>query len=288
MRRKQPLIPLTFLFLVIVAIFGLDIPGMIPGSTPTAPISVHVIDVGQGDSILVLAGDNSLLIDGGNRGDSDLIMAYMHSQGIRKLDAVIATHPHADHIGGLVEIVKEFPLDKIYMPKVVHTSKTYEDLLVNTKNADLKVIAAKPGLTIDLDPGLKAEFLSPAGSSYDSLNNYSAVLKLTYKETSFLFTGDAETKAEEEMLASGADLASTVLKVGHHGSNTSTSPLFLNTVNPEVAVISVGADNSYGHPHGEVIDRLQQAGVSVFRTDLHGTVVITSDGREIAVLTEKQ
>ena len=138
-----------------------------------------------------------------------------------------------------------------------------------------------------MGPDLEAEFLSPAGSSYESLNNYSAVLKLIHQENAFLFTGDAELEAEEEMLASGANLSSAVLKVGHHGSNTSSSPAFLEAVKPEIAVISVGEGNSYGHPHAEVLARLQEAGIRIFRTDLHGTVVITSDGYEVDVVTEK-
>ncbi|NMA55233.1 MAG: MBL fold metallo-hydrolase [Firmicutes bacterium] len=255
--------------------------------TPRAPLTVHVLDVGQADSILVQTAKKSMLIDGGNRADADGIMDYLRSQGVKELDVVVATHPHTDHIGGLVDIVKDFPVAQVYMPRVAHTSKTYEDLLINIKNAGLKITPVKPGLTVELDSGIEAVFLAPARSDYDNLNNYSAVLRLGFQNTSFLFSGDAEAEAEEEMLASGFDLSSTVLKVGHHGSNTSTTSEFLAAVNPEVAVISVGADNSYGHPSEQVLKRLEEADIRVFRTDIHGVITISSDGLKLTVLTDR-
>lgn len=255
--------------------------------SPATSLSVHVIDVGQADAILVLSGDKSMLIDGGNRDDADLVEDYLRSQGVQELNIVIGTHPHEDHIGGLVTIIEKFPVDKMYMPRIAHTSKTYEDLLMNIKSAGLKVTPAQAGTKIDLGEEVTGVFLSPAASSYEGLNNYSAVLKLTYQDTSFLFTGDAEAEVEKELLASGADLSSTVLKVAHHGSDTSTTAEFLEKVKPPIAVISVGENNRYGHPSSKVIKRLEKAGIQVFRTDRHGNVIITSDGKEVSVTTEK-
>lgn len=287
MRLKWPITLIAVLLpaVVVACHLGPTVPGS--GSMPAASLSVHVIDVGQAEAILVLTAEKSMLIDGGARATTDLVQAYLRSQGVERLDIVIGTHPHEDHIGGLVEIIKDFPVDKIYMPRVAHTTKTYEDLMRNIKTADLKVIPVKPELKVDLGADITGEFLSPAGSSYHRLNNYSAVLKLTYQKTSFLFTGDAELEAERELLASGVDLASTVLKVAHHGSNSSTTTQFLRAVKPRIALISVGKGNDYGYPHKEVINRLQQADTLVFRTDVQGTVVLTSDGRKVTVVTEK-
>ncbi len=253
-----------------------------------ASLSVHVMDVGQADAILVLAAGKSMLIDGGNRTDTDLVKEYLRFQGVEQLDVVIGTHPHADHIGGLVEIINDFPVDKIYMPRVAHTSKTFEDLLTNIKNKGLKVTAAKAGTKIDLGEEITAVFLSPSASSYEELNNYSAVLKLTYQNTSFLFTGDAEAEVEKELLASDANLSSTVLKVAHHGSDSSSTADFLKAVQPDIAVISVGQDNTYGHPSTKVINRLQKAKAQILRTDVHGTVVLVSDGQDVVATTDRE
>ena len=253
-----------------------------------ASLSVHVMDVGQADAILVLAAGKSMLIDGGNRTDTDLVKEYLRSQGVEQLDVVIGTHPHADHIGGLVEIINDFPVDKIYMPRVAHTSKTFEDLLTNIKNKGLKVTAAKAGTKIDLGEEITAVFLSPSASSYEELNNYSAVLKLTYQNTSFLFTGDAEAEVEKKLLASDANLSSTVLKVAHHGSDSSSTADFLKAVQPDIAVISVGQDNTYGHPSTKVINRLQKAKAQILRTDVHGTVVLVSDGQDVVATTDRE
>ncbi|GAW92764.1 hydrolase [Calderihabitans maritimus] len=167
------------------------------------------------------------------------------------------------------------------MPKVAHTTKTFEDLLLAIKGKGLKVTQAKAGVKLDVGPGIEAVMLAPNNSSYDDLNNYSAVLKITYGSTSFLFTGDAEAESESEMLRTGYDLKADVLKVGHHGSSSSTTQAFLKAVSPKYAVISVGKDNKYGHPHTETLAKLAEAGIQVFRTDLQGTIVATSDGKTI-------
>ncbi len=244
---------------------------------------VHFIDVGQADSILAqLPGGQNILIDAGNNADADLIVNYLRRQGVNQLDHVIGTHPHEDHIGGLDAVIETFDTGKVYLPRVSHNTKTYEDVLLAIKNKGLKVTEAKTGDELDAVSGVDAVFLAPGKSGYDGLNNYSAVLKLTYGSTSFLFTGDAEAESEEEMLLSswqnpGAD----VLKVGHHGSHSSTTEAFLNAVSPGYAIISVGKDNDYGHPHTETLAKLAAAGVQVFRTGQQGTIVATSNGESI-------
>lgn len=245
-------------------------------------LKVHYIDVGQADSILVqLPSGQNMLIDAGNNADSNLVVNYLKSQGVKRLDYVIGTHPHEDHIGGMDVAIKSFDIGKVYLPKVTSNTKTYEDLLTAIQSKGLKITQAKAGVTLDVGSGATAELLAPNGSSYDDLNNYSAVLKLTFGKTSFLFEGDAEALSESEMLKAGYNLRADVLKVGHHGSSSSTSPAFLKAVAPKYAVISVGKDNDYGHPHPETLAKLSAAVVQVFRTDLQGTIVATSDGKTI-------
>lgn len=174
------------------------------------------------------------------------------------------------------------------MPKVLTTTKTFEDVLNEVKNKNMKVTSAKAGMFINLDPQLKVEILAPNSEKYRNLNNYSVVIKLTYRQTSFLFTGDAEKKSEEEMLSRDYQLDADVLKVGHHGSANATSNAFLRAVRPKYAVISVGKDNDYGHPACETINKLKKAGVKVYRTDEEGTIVFVSDGKKVTVNTEKE
>ncbi|PQQ66505.1 MBL fold metallo-hydrolase [Acetivibrio saccincola] len=246
------------------------------------PLEVHFLDVEQADCILIKTpGQKAVLIDSGKNTHEDTVVSYIKSQGIDTIDAVVGTHPHEDHIGGLDAVINSFNIGKIYMPKVSHTTKTFEDVLNAIDNKGLKVTTAFAGTNIEVDPDLKIEILAPNSHTYDEINNYSAVVKLTYKNTSFLFTGDAESVSEQEMISKGYDLKADVLKVGHHGSATSTTAQFLKKVSPDYVVISVGKDNRYGHPDNLVLNRLKTFGVEIFRTDEYGTVIATSDGETI-------
>lgn len=248
-------------------------------SDSNAIMKVHFIDVGQADSILIQAEETSVLVDAGNNADGDLVVNYLKSQGVAKLAAVVATHPHEDHIGGMDTVLNSFIVEKFYMPNASSTSKTFEDMILAANASGAKKIQAKAGIVLDV-PGITGTFLGPVGSSYDDLNNYSAVLKIIHGNISFLLTGDAEDISEGQMLKNG-NLQATLLKIGHHGSDSSTTPEFLKAVSPKYAVISVGKGNTYGHPTDVVLSRLATAGVEVFRTDQSGTIVATSDGSTI-------
>jgi len=249
-------------------------------------LKAHFLDVGQGDSILIqLPNGQNMLIDAGTSEAGSSVVSYLKKQGINKINYLVATHPHADHIGGMAAIVQTLAVERVYMPRVSHTTKSFENLLETIKAKGLKINKAEAGVTIINQDGIKAGFIAPCGSGYDGLNNYSAVVRIQYGSTALLLTGDAESVSEQEMIASGANLKADVLKVGHHGSKSSTTQAFLSSVSPKYAVISCGADNSYGHPHQEILDRLKKAGVQTYRTDTQGTVIITSDGKTLTIKT---
>ena len=247
----------------------------------TEDLVVHFLDVGQADSTFIqLPNGQTILIDGGNSSDASSISRYLRSLNITTIDYLVVTHPHADHIGGLPAIIDEFEIVSVYMPNVSHNTQTFERLLNSIQNKGLLIDAAKDGVSILSEPELEINIVAPVRDNYRDLNDHSAVIKLTYKNASFIFMGDAETLSEGHITA---DVSADVLKVGHHGSRTSTSAAFLSRVDPTYAVISVGSGNTYGHPTDEVLSRLDNAGVDVFRTDLQGTIVFISDGESITV-----
>ncbi len=251
---------------------------------------VKFVDVGQGDcEIVMFPNGKTMLIDAGTTSAEDTLPEYLRNLGIEKLDYIIGTHPHEDHIGGLDAVIKSFDVGQIYMSKAETTTKTYKDVLTAIKNKGVTINTAKAGKVIIDDDSIKAELLAPNSDKYEELNNYSAVLKLQYGETSFLFTGDAEVLSEEEMMRNfgKAKLNSDVLKMGHHGSSTSSSEEFFNAVSPDTAVISCGIDNDYGHPHREIRSLLEKYNTTVYRTDQNGTITAISDGQNIEFLTEK-
>ena len=246
-------------------------------------LRVHYIDVGQGDAILIQKDHQNMLIDAGDNKYEQLMVDYLKGHGVSKVDFLIATHPHADHIGGMDAVIKNFDIGTIIMPKVAHNSKTFEDVLLAIKEKGLKVNAPKIAEAYELGDA-RWTILAPNSEIYENFNNYSVVVKLEYGNKSFLFTGDAENLPEEEMLARhGNLLSSNVLKVGHHGSNSSTTEEFLEVVHPEIAVIQLAKDNKYGHPHSEVMERLEDYGVDIYRNDIHGNIIINSDRNTINV-----
>lgn len=242
---------------------------------------VHYIDVGQANSIFIeLPNSENILIDAGNEENGSQIANYIKALGYNKITYLVATHPHADHIGGMAYVVKNLNIGSIYMPKATTTTQTYEDLLTAINTKGLTVTTAKAGVSLINSTDFNVVMLAPNKDQYDDLNNYSAVIKVIYKKNSFLFMGDAETLSENEIINV---VAADVLNVGHHGSSSSTGQTFLNKVNPKYAVLSVGAGNDYGHPAQITLDKLTAVGAIIYRTDKDGTVVFTSDGTNITV-----
>lgn len=243
-------------------------------------LTIHFIDVGQADSILIIDNDKSMLIDAGNNADSDLVVNYINNQGISKLDVVIGTHAHEDHIGGMDKVISSFDIGNVYLPKQPSTTKTYEDVLLAISNKGLKINSPTPNTTFTLNSA-KATILAPNSNSYEDINNSSIVVKLTYGNNSFLFMGDAEEVSENEIMNSGYDVSADLIKIGHHGSNSSSGENFLNSVKSKYGIISIGAGNSYGHPTKEVMERLKNKDITVYRTDENSTIIATSDGKNI-------
>lgn len=250
-------------------------------------LTVHFIDVGQGDSILIQIDDKNMLIDAGEQKAGNSVVSYLKENGVTELDVVVATHAHADHIGGMVTVLNNFKVKRFIDSGNPHTTKTYENMLIAIDEKDIPFSFAEAGQTISLDQSVQIDILNP-GKLTGNLNDDSVVLKLTYGDVSFMFTGDAEAHAEGKMIAAGYDIDSDVLKVAHHGSRSSTTQQFLQKVNPEVCIIMVGTDNRYGHPHQEIIDRLSLFGCQVYRTDLEGNIVVKTDGKGYTIETQNK
>jgi competence protein ComEC len=248
-------------------------------------LKIHFIDVGQADSILIQQGDAAMLIDAGTNADSSLVKNYILEQGITKLDYVVGTHPHEDHIGGLDYVIKSFEIGKIYMPKVTSNTITFQDVVSAIKAKGMKPIAPTVGESFKVGDAT-ATILAPSSSSYEDINNTSIVIRLTYGNNSFMFDGDAEDVSENEMLSKGLNVKADLWKLGHHGSSSSTTQAMLNKVNPKYAIISVGKGNTYGHPTQSTMSKLKAKNISVYRTDENGTIVATSDGENITFNTK--
>lgn len=250
------------------------------------PISVHFIDVGQGDSTLIQTPNHNILIDAGENSAEEDVIDYLNNLNITNLDYVVATHPHSDHIGGLDGVLNNFNVTNILMPDVTHTTKTFENLITAIENNNTNVIIAQSNQTITLD-NITYTVLSPLRTSYDNLNNYSVVIKMDYNNVSFMFGGDAEKLVETDILNNNYNVDIDVLKVSHHGSNTSSSSDFIKAMSPTVAVISCGLNNDYGHPHKEVLQTLTTNNAKLYTTPELGNVTVTTDGNLISVTSSK-
>ena len=265
--------------------------------SPTLPTSgelkVYIIDVGQGESILISTEERSMLIDAGENDKGDEVLDFIHGLGLEQLDYVLATHPDSDHIGGMDTVLENIDVTEgVFfgeMPdKLIPTTKTYEDVLDVIEEKDIPLFTALAGDTIDLGSGAVLTVLGPVDpQAADNKNDTSVVTRLDFGESSFLFNGDQEEDMEQLLLQSGADLDCDMMTMGHHGSSTSSCQQYLDAVTPEYASISCGRGNQYGHPHDETIEKLEAMGVEYYRTDVNGNITFTSDGEDISVRTEK-
>lgn len=256
-------------------------PTDIVNPTVEGEMQVHFLDVGQGDCALIVADGCTILIDASYKKNSvtEGIIDYIKNLGITEIDYFILTHPHADHIGGAPEIIEEFTIKNALMPDCVTDTAIFEATLDAIENSSLNLIEAVSGDSYQVGD-VTFKILAPNNETGKNLNNYSIVLKLSFGSTSVMFTGDAEEESEEKILSIYPSelLDSDILKMGHHGSSTSSTREFLEAVSPDVAIMSLGEGNSYKHPHKETLDKLEDLNIPYYRTDLHGTVVFVSDG----------
>lgn len=256
----------------------------------SSELEVHFIDVGQAECILIKAPKKTVLIDAGDIGHGKTIENYLRTEGVIAIDYFIATHPHSDHIGSAADVLGKFPVAEVIMPEIpeeyLPATSVFEDFLITISRKNCAFSYSENGRKIELGKGAFLEILGPAGYSGDNLNNYSVISKLTYGETSFLFTGDAEEEAELLVLSSGADISCDVFNAGHHGSSTSNCAAFLRAANARYAAISCGYNNDYGHPHRETLAAFRDFGIDYYRTDYDGSIVFCSDGKTISVFTK--
>lgn len=255
--------------------------------------AVYFIDVGQGDCELIRTKECNILIDCGEEENADSVIGFLRYSGVERLDYVIATHPHSDHIGGMYKVLESFDVGTVILPKIPKdiAPKTvfYSKMLKAIKNRGISREYSEAGKTYSLDENTSLEIIAPLYDNYEELNNFSVVARLTHGANTFLFTGDAESLAELDILDNGIDVSADVLKVAHHGSAGANSRVYLEKVRPKIAVIGVGSDNSYGHPHKEVLKRLANVGCDeIYTTAADGNVVIISDGASLRVQTEEE
>lgn len=285
-KKKKEYNFLKLILIVLVVIYSLyfkELDGTysMTNDNVNSNLEVSYLDVGQADSILIENNNEYMLIDAGNNNDGELLVKYFKDKGISNFKYVVGTHPHEDHIGGLDDVINNFDIGTIYMPDVITTTKTFMDVLDSMEKKDMTYNVPKIEETFTLGKSLITVLYT--GTDTKDLNNTSIVLRLDFGDTSYIFTGDATEKTENILLKDNLNLNADVLKVGHHGSRYSTTDDFLKKVSPKYAVISVGKDNSYNHPEDIILNKLKTNSVETYRTDIEGTVIITSDGKDINV-----
>lgn len=249
-------------------------------SDTMTPLEIHYIDVGQGDATLIKCGDDAMLIDAGDNDKGTQIRAYLMSQNVSKLKYVIGTHPDADHYGGLDVVIYNFDCENIFLSDLMKDNRTCDDVVQTMKNKYYTYTTPAVGSTYTLGDAT-IQFVGPVKNDYSEANNHSLVLLVKHGDNTFLFTGDAEEESERDILAANTTISCDVMQAGHHGSSSSNTEKFLKTASPEYMVISCGENNQYGHPHSETMNTLRAMGVKVFRTDLQGTIVVKSDGKNL-------
>ena len=283
----------TIVAVIILAILGIFLgrealtkPGPTVEPVSGNQVQFHFIDVGQGDAALIRTAEGNILIDAGTGEAEDDLKAYLDSLGVTDIEYAVFTHPHEDHIGGADMVLQNYNVRNVVLPDKTHTSKTYEKMMDAIEERACKVVRAEPEKTFKVGE-LTCTILAPIGKEYDEMNDYSIVLRADYGETSVLFTGDAELLSEEEMMdrygtAAGGMLDCDLIKVGHHGSDTSSGKDFIKAVSPDFGVISCGKGNTYGHPVQSILKRYESQNVTLYRTDLEGDIVFISTGGEPA------
>ncbi|MDT0049435.1 ComEC/Rec2 family competence protein [Listeria cossartiae subsp. cayugensis] len=271
------------ILLVFALITGISLPGSIQAEAAAPTIKVHFIDVGQGDAIYIKApSGEDILIDAGNKGKGKIVVNYLKKLKVKDIDIMIASHSDADNIGGLPEVMNSIKVKSLYAPNSTNTTAAYKDFVNTAKKKKLTIKTAKAGVKLPVK-GVNAQFVGPVKTyGKTDRNNWSAVLHVAYKKNTFLFTGDAQTKAETDMIKAKKTLRADVLKVSTQGSKTATSQAFVNVVKPKYAIISVGK-NGYGHPTSQTVSRLTKAKAKVYRTDRNKTIVVTGNGSTYSI-----
>ncbi|NEU06000.1 MULTISPECIES: ComEC/Rec2 family competence protein [Clostridium] len=273
----------NYIIIFICIIFSLFL--LIPKNRYDKELLVHYIDVGQGESILIQNENLNILIDSGTEDTSAKLLNYLKKQNVHNLNYVFLTHPHDDHIGGITYILKNMKIDKIFSPKITANTPIFKNFAKELNSKNIKIDPLIAPKTMKLNKNIKIEVFSPTKDYYDNLNNYSLVFKLNFKNYNFLFTGDAEKEIENELL--NLDIKSNILKIGHHGSKTSSIEPFLDKVNPDIAIISCGLGNDYGHPNKTLLNNLLDRNIKLYRTDLNGSITLICDKNSIKIKKEK-